>query len=92
MFGLGELKNVEVHTAGTVCVHGRKNCRVTDDRERGLPGGTGRRSGIDCAVGDVESCAFRALTVAAVAPIPVQSFDDVDVRDKAEVPLRGVDG
>ena len=42
MFGLGELKNVEVHTAGTVCVHGRKNCRVTDDRERGLPGGTMR--------------------------------------------------
>jgi hypothetical protein len=25
-----------------VCVHGGKNCRVTDDRERGLPGGTMR--------------------------------------------------
>jgi hypothetical protein len=36
--------------------------------------------------------AFQALTVAAVVPIPVQSFDDVDLRDKAEVPLRSVDG
>ncbi|MGF6930878.1 transposase [Paraburkholderia sp. UCT70] len=34
---------------------------------------------------------YVAPFVAAVVPIPVQSFDDVDLRDKAEVSLRGVD-
>ena len=59
--------------------------------ECGRLGGAERQSGIDCAVGDFGSSAFQALTVAAGVPIPGQSFDDVDLRDKAEVPLRGVD-